>query len=362
MQAVGRAIRKQEDKKYGYVILPVVIPKGKSPEQALSDNKTYKVVWQVLNALRSHDSEFDALINNLELNKNKPDKIKVLGLGFGSEEEAEEFEEKTNPGISPILKYHIKDVEEKIYAKIVEKCGDRMYKERLAKETKTACETITTRIESLLKTKPSIKQEFQKYHEGLQSSINQDISEKEAVSMLSEHLITKPAFDKIFEDYTFSEHNPISKTMKKILNSLDEYGFKNELKDLESYYQGISKRLAKIGNSAGRQTVIKELYEDFTKTAFPKIAKRLGVSYTPIEVVDFILQSANELLKQEFNKSLTDKNIHILEPFAGTGSFINRLISDKNFIQKEDLPRKFNKEIHVNERLLLPYYVSSINI
>ena len=362
VQAVGRVIRKQEGKNYGYVILPVVIPAGKSPEEALNDNQTYKVVWQVLNALRSHDRDFDTIVNNLELNKKKSDKIKVLGVGFGSESEEKEFEEKTDAQIRLNLQYSIEEIEEKIYAKIVEKCGDRVYEEKWAKEIEEACKTISTRIKSLLKQKPEINKEFQNYYEGLKSSINQDIREEEAVSMLSEHLITRPAFDKIFEDYKFSENNPVSKTMKKVLDKLDTYNFRNELKDLQKFYEGISKRLDGIDNSESRQKIIKELYENFIKTAFPKTAEKLGVAYTPVEIVDFIIKSADEILRKEFKKGLTDKGVHIIDPFVGTGTFINRLISNENLIKQEDLQRKFKEELHANEILLLPYYVASINI
>ncbi len=362
VQAVGRIMRKLEGKQYGYVILPVVIPTGKSPEQALNDNETYKVVWQVLNALRSHDSKFNALINNLELNENKPDKIKVIGIGYGSEKERKEVEEKTNPQIQLNLQYSIEEIEDKIYAKIVEKCGDRVYEEKWTKEIEKACKTISVRIKSLLKTKPQINKEFQTYYKGLKSCINEDIKEEQAVSMISEHLITRPAFDKIFENYKFSENNPVSKTMKKVLSRLDEYGFSNELKDLEKFYQGISGRIEGIDNSASRQKFIKELYENFIKTAFPKTAEKLGVAYTPVEIVDFILRSADEILKDEFGKKLTNKGVHVIDPFVGTGTFLNRLIQMNPVIEKKDLPRKFKHELHANDILLLPYYVASINI
>ena len=362
VQAVGRIMRKQEDKKYGYVILPVVIPAGKSPEQALNDNETYKVVWQVLNALRSHDSKFNSIVNNLELNQNKTNKIKVVGIGYGSEKETKEMEETTNPAIQLHLQQSIEEIEDKIYAKIVEKCGDRIYEDKWAKEIEKACSTISTRINSLLKTKPAIKEEFESYYKGLKSCINEDVTEEQAVSMLAEHLITRPAFDKIFENYQFSEKNPVSKTMKKVLDRLDEYGFSNELKDLKRFYEGISRRLDGIDNSAGRQKVIKELYENFIKTAFPKTAEKLGVAYTPVEIVDFILRSANEILKDEFKKGLTDEGVHVIDPFVGTGTFLNRLIHNKSVIEQKDLPRKFKDELHANEILLLPYYVASINI
>ena len=117
-----------------------------------------------------------------------------------------------------------------------------------------------------------------------------------------------------------------------------------------------------IDNPKGKQEIIKFLYENFIKTAFPKEAEKLGVAYTPIEVVDFILHSANTLLKQEFNRALTDEGVHILEPFLGTGAFLNRLISSDELIKEKDLPRKFKSELYGNEILLLPYYIASINI
>ena len=362
VQAVGRVMRKQEGKKYGYVILPVVIPIGKSPEQSLNDNDTYKVVWQILNALRSHDSRFNAIINNLELNKNKPEQIQTIDIGCGNVEEEKDGRRMNEPEILLNLKYNIKDIESKIYAKIVEKCGNMAYEKKWTKEIEKICKIISKRIENLLKQSPKIQKEFQNYYDGLKSSINEDIKKEEAISMLSEHLITKPAFDKIFEGYKFSESNPVSKTMKKVLDNLDRYGFKNELKDLEKFYKRIGERIDRIDNSEGRQKIIKELYENFIKTAFPKTAEKLGVAYTPIEVVDFILKSANEILKEEFNRSLTSEDVHVIDPFVGTGTFINRLIQIDSLIENKDLHRKFSKEIHANEILLLPYYVASINI
>ncbi len=361
VQAVGRIMRKQKDKKYGYVILPVVTPADKTPEQALNDNKTYQVVWQVLNALRSHDSRFDAIINQLELNNNK-NKIKAIGIGYEKKSETKEVEEVTNPLIKMSLQYSIEEIENKIYAKIVEKCGDRIYEEKWAKEAEQACKTISTRIKSLINKNPVISKEFNTYHEGIKSCINEGVKEEEAISMLSEHIITKPAFDKIFENYKFSETNPISKAMRKVLDRLYGYKLENELKNLKSFYNGISKRLEGIDNSFGRQKVIKEFYENFIKTAFPKTAEKLGVAYTPSEIVDFILKSANEILKSEFNKGLTDKGVDVIDPFVGTGRFINRLIQMTPLIEKKDLPRKFKNELHANEIMLLPYYIASVNI
>lgn len=370
VQAVGRAIRKLSGKKYGYIILPVVIPAGETPEQALDDNKTYQVVWQGLNALRSHDSQFNAIINNLDLNENKTSKIKIINVGGnGKKGETDEgptegTDKPTNPEISKsIQQYTIDQIEHKIYAKIVEKCGDRAYRETWIKGIKDTVQTLQTRINSLISGNSRIEEAFQKYLSGLHNSINPQITKETATSMLAEHIVTKEVFDKIFEGYRFSDHNPISKTIQKFLSSLDQYGFSNELKQLEGFYDSVGPRISKIDNSKGRQKAIKDLYGDFIKEAFPKMAERLGVAYTPVEIVDFILQSADEILKQEFGRGLTDKNVHIIDPFVGTGTFINRLIqNDHEMIKDKDLKRKFERELHANEILLLPYYIASINI
>ena len=367
VQAVGRAIRKLQGKEYGYIILPVVIPSGKTPEQALDDNKTYQVVWQVLNALRAHDSSFNAVINNLDLNENKTPKIKIIDVGGKDGKDKDTTESTDKPtGKLPksIQQYTIDQIEHKIYAKIVEKCGDRAYKETWIKGIKDTVQTLQTRINSLITGSPQIKSEFKKYLSGLHNSINPEITKETATSMLAEHIVTKEVFDKLFEGYKFSDHNPVSKTIQEFLKSLDKFGFSNELKQLEGFYDSVGSRISKIDNSKGRQRAIKDLYGDFIKTAFPKMAERLGVAYTPVEIVDFILQSADELLKQEFRRGLTDENVHIIDPFVGTGTFINRLIQNEyvELIKDKDLKRKFEKELHANEIMLLPYYIASINI
>ena len=357
VQAVGRVMRKKEGKDCGYVILPVVIPEGVDPVAALDDNKTYKVVWQVLNALRSHDKSLENTIQDLHLNENKPDKIKIIGVGAVCEQA-----QMSASDVNVSWQHNLADLSEKIYAKIVGKHGGRLYDEKWTKHIAKITGTVSTRIKGLLKTNPAIKQKFFQYLQGLQAIINNDIKAEDATQMLAEHLVTKPAFDSIFKDYKFSQHNPISKSMEAVLASLDAYGFRNELKGCDKLYASAADRIERIDNSAGRQEIIKEMYEGFIKGAFPKVAEKLGVAYTPVEIVDFILHSVEQLLQREFGKGLTDRGVHIIDPFVGTGTFIARLLQIKKLIKDRDLNYKFKNEIHANEILLLPYYIASINI
>ena len=355
VQAVGRVMRKAKGKKFGYVILPVVIPAGSNATKELENVDTYKVVWQVLNALRSHDNKFDTHINNLNLNENKSDRIKVLGIGNGDEKQP------TTNDVNNHWQHNVEDLNQRVYAKIVEMCGDRLYEDKWHKRIKEITDTVSTRIDGLIKTSKAIKQKFDEYLHGLQASINKDVNTDDAKQVLAQHLVTKPAFDAIFKGHTFSEQNQISQAMEKVLDSLDKYGFRNELADCEVFYEKISKRLEGINNSAGRQTVIKDLYGNFLAKAFPKMSERLGIVYTPIELVDFALHSVEHLLQENFGKSLTDKGVQIIDPFVGTGSFLVRLL-ELDLIKDEDLEYKYRHEIHANDCLLLPYYLTSVNL
>ena len=364
VQAVGRVMRRAEGKKYGYVILPVVIPAGKTPEEALDDNNTYAVVWEVLRALRSHDDRFDAIINSIDLNEGDPPNVDVIGIGSEGDEEGDEQDtQAVEIDLNKQLEFDLPEEYRKaIYAKLVEKVGNRRYWENWAKDVAKIYEVIVQRIKDLNDKQAQVKKTFDEFHAGIKQNINDSLMYEEAISMLAQHLITRPVFDALFKDYAFSQNNPVSLSMAKVLAVMDKHGLDNELKDLEKFYNSVKERAAGIDNAAGRQKVIIELYEKFFKTAFAETAERLGIAYTPIEIVDFILASANAVLKKEFERGLTDENVHIIDPFTGTGSFINRLIENEDLIKQKDLKRKFSKELHANEILLLAYYIASVNI
>lgn len=360
VQSVGRIMRRAEGKKYGYIILPVGIPAGMAPDEALKDNKKYKVVWQVLQALRAHDDRFNAVINQMDLNKKRPSNIQIIGVGGG-----ESGEGVTGANGPQQINMNFPEIEEwrdSIYAKIVLKCGSRPYWENWAADVAKIAEKHSENIKKLLKTNESkSKKEFLKFLEGIRKNINPSISEDDAIEMLSQHLITKPIFDALFEHYPFTDKNPVSRSMQSVLKALESDSFKEDSEKLKSFYDSVRIRVKGIDNAEGRQRIIVELYDRFFKVAFPKMADRLGIVYTPIEVVDFIISSVESVLKKEFDKSLSDKDVHILDPFTGTGTFIVRLLQS-GIIKKEDLKRKFTNELHANEIVLLAYYIAAINI
>ena len=356
VQSVGRVMRKAPHKKYGYIIIPVLIPENINPEEALNDNESYKVVWSVLNALRAHDDRFNAVVNKIDINKTKPTNI-IIGAPDNS---GDGNGEVTEPGSiydsQKTLPFPIEVVQNAIYAKMVEKVGDRKYFEQWAKDVAKIAQIQIDRIRVLIEKSDEHKKAFESFIKGLQENINSDIDSEEAIEMLSQHIITRPIFEALFE-----KNNPISSSMEEILNLLLEQQFEKETEELKAFYDDVRVRVGNIDNSEGKQKIIVELYEKFFKTAFPKLVERLGIVYTPIEVVDFIINSVEDILKKEFNRSLTDENVNILEPFVGTGTFISRLLQSGN-IKPKDLERKYQKEIFANEIILLAYYIATVNI
>lgn len=368
VQSVGRVMRKAEGKKYGYIIIPIVVPSNIEADKALDDNERYKVVWTVLNALRAHDDRFNATVNKIELNKKKPENILVGRPDWSFDDDGNPFQVNEDPvayetakDFAAQLSLQFEELQNVVFARMVQKVGDRRYWEQWAKSVAEIAQRQTERIKKLIAQEGKHKKAFEKFVKGLHKNINPSVQDEEAVEMLSQHIITKPVFDALFEGYSFVQHNPMSQSMQKMLDLLEEEALEKDTETLNKFYESVKMRASGIDNAAGKQKIIIELYDKFFKTAFPKMVEQLGIVYTPVEVVDFIIHSVADILEKEFGRSISDENVHILDPFTGTGTFITRLLQSGR-IKPEDLKRKYKKEIHANEIVLLAYYIASVNI
>ncbi|OQJ71610.1 helicase [Leuconostoc pseudomesenteroides] len=370
VQAVGRIMRKAEGKDYGYIILPIVIPTDETPETILDNNKNYETVWQVINALRSVDERFEAMID--KLNMAKPKQLKVIGVGSAPDQmnDRESNTDIANPvSVQTELNLDWDKFEGAIFGKIVQKVGDRKYLENWSQDVAKIAERQISWIKNKLSDKKDpISLEFKKFVSSLQHNINESIDENQAAEMLSQHLITKPIFESLFEEYSFVNQNPVSQAMESIVIELEKAGFTKEQENLEPLYESVRMRAEGIEKAEDKQKIIVTLYDKFFKTAFKATTERLGIVFTPIEVVDFIVHSVDDVLKKHFGKSLASKDVHILDPFTGTGTFIVRTLTylkeqmDAGEISLADITRKFMKELHANEIVLLSYYIAAINI
>ena len=371
VQAVGRVMRRAPGKKHGYIILPVVVPAGDDPASALDRNNAYAHVWEVLQALRSHDERFDAWVNKLDLNRdhtNAP--VAVIGVGPRGGEVNEEpggangdrrIRDETAQYVMAGLDERAEQWREAIYAKIVERCGERRYWEQWAESVSDIARRHHARIRSLIEAPSGAGERFGEFVAALRNNLNDSISEDDAAAMLSQHLITRPVFDALFGGSEFTALNPVSQVMQRMADELEGRGLEAETEELAGFYDSVRRRVEGIDNAEGRQRVAVELYDNFFRRAFPRDAERLGIVYTPVEIVDFIIRSVAELLHEHFGASLGDEGVHILDPFTGTGTFVARLLQS-GLIGRADLPRKYREELHANEIMLLAYYIAAVNI
>jgi predicted helicase len=354
VQSVGRVMRKADGKKYGYIILPVGIPsdKVKDYNTYIESDPQFKGIWRVIKALRAHD---ERLVDEAEFRR----KVKVIGGGKKGGGEG------GDGGESGSLDFDFPDlpidaINEAVYAAIPKKLGDREYWSEWAKSVAGIAERLIARINDLI-LKPSPKKEFNKFLKGLQENINPAVGRIEAIEMLAQHIITRPVFEALFDGYSFTQNNPVSKAMQSVIKLMDDHDVSSETENLEKFYTNIRERVSLAQSDKSRQDIIRNLYDTFFKNAFPRLAERLGIVYTPVEVVDFIIHSVEAALQKHFKKGLTDKGVQIHDPFTGTGTFPVRLLQS-GLIRPEDLAHKYKHEMHANELVLLAYYIAAINI
>nr|WP_221238559.1 type ISP restriction/modification enzyme [Roseospira visakhapatnamensis] len=389
VQSVGRVMRRAEGKRMGYVILPVGVPAGVEPEQALKDNERYRVVWQILNALRAHDDRFDATINQASLGQDVSDHIEIvgitgpgspeldaitatvdelplrvraeasgLGLGHGGDGEREDMGGPTQIEMT----YAVDEFSRAIMARIVKRCGTRDYWEDWATNIAQIAKNHITRLTGILATpNTEARAAFDSFLEELQDDLNDSLTEADAIEMLAQHIITRPVFQVLFEGHQFTQENPVSRAMQRVLDVLDEANLDKESRDLEKFYASVQTRARGITDPKAKQNLVVELYDKFFRRAFPRTTEKLGIVYTPVAIVDFIIRSVDEVLREQFGQTLGSRGIHIMDPFTGTGSFVTRLLQS-GLIAPEEMAQKYRHEIHANEIVLLAYYIAAVNI
>ncbi len=345
VQSVGRVMRKAPGKEFGYVILPVAIPAGITPNEALDNNDTFKIVWQVLNALRSHDEMFAKEINSLILDKKTEvtgpitSRISVSILGDDDQE---------GPPITELF--------DKIKSKLIQKVGDFDYYEKYGAKLGKASSTVEVRIRNMIKSSSSLQKELEKFHQDLKEMINESVTKDEAIRVISQHVILSRVFDELFSG-EFTSHNPISIELNKMAG---KFGLNEELEELEDFYEDVKKEVAEIKTGEARQKFIKTIYGNFFASTAKKETEQHGVVYTPVEVIDFIIQSVEQLLHENFDVGLNERSVKVLDPFTGTGTFLTRIL--ESGLITNNLYEKYKHDLYANELILLAYYIATVNI
>ena len=389
IQAVGRVMRRAEGKDFGYIILPVFVPAGMHPEDALDSSDAYKAVWQILQALRSHDERLEAQINALSFEYTEVVQVKTLDesklkrkdqaeittevitnegsvsyTNINDNETDESSKTTRNPQLEFALSYSsTAALDRSIHAQIVKRVGTKVYWPDWAEDVANIAKRHIDSITHIITTSKAAAIEFERFLTGLRDSLNPSITSTDAIEMLAQHIITLPVFESLFAGVGFAQSNPVSIAMEQMVSVLEtlDYGDKTDRNALSDLYYSVQTRAEAIQSDSGRQRIIKELYENFFSKAFKATSEKMGIVYTPNEVVDYMLHATDQMLRKEFGIGMEDDGVHILDPFTGTGTFIVNLIQSA-LISDNKLRSKYLNELHANEILLLAYYIATINI
>ena len=382
VQAVGRVMRNAPDKHTGYVVLPVVVKDGTSAADAL-DTSAFKDVWAVLRALRSHDERLDVIVNSADLAA--AGRLPVTVLDATRVGRAARSGGVHGPGAGEQLELEIEfGLRGKVASVLVDKVGDKQHWKRWGKRTASIAASVQADIDKLRKT-DALEKAWAEFAAGIRERIGgTDLAaggaafpdDAELARMLAQHAITMPVFEALFKGSRFADRNPMCLALSGVLDEFTAGGLDTDTRcaPLVGFYKSVDDRLAGAVTGDARIGVLLEVYEGFFEAAMPDVCDKLGLVYTPVEIVDFVLRSADAVARQQFGRGLTDDDVHILDPFTGTGTFINRLITGHRtdggpLIEDADLDRKFSgdgddtpPELHANELVLLAYYIAAVKI
>ena len=221
--------------------------------------------------------------------------------------------------------------------------------------------SLANLIQKERETSRQFKVAFAEFHEKCRQAINPNLSEAAVEEMLIQHLLTEEIFRTVFDNPDFTRRNVIAVEIEKVIDALIEQSFSRQefLRPLNPFYERIKRTAATISDFSQKQGFLNTVYEQFFQGFSVKDADTHGIVYTPQPIVDFMVKSVDQILQTEFNRSLSDSGVHIIDPFVGTGNFIVRIMRE---IQKTALADKYQSELHCNEVMLLPYYIASMSI
>ena len=216
-------------------------------------------------------------------------------------------------------------------------------------------------IEQRHETDPAFKKAFTGFYDTCRTAINPHLSQDAVEEMLVQHILTERIFRTVFNNSAFTRRNIIAREIENVVDTLIRQAFSREefLKPLDRFYIAIEQAAMLCRDFSQKQHFLNTFYEKFFQGFSEDVADTHGIVYTPQPIVDFMVKSVAHLLETEFNRSLSDSGVHIIDPFVGTGNFIVRFMQD---IQGTALAEKYRHALHCNEVMLLPYYIASLNI
>ena len=372
-QAVGRAVRKDPSNpdKVGYVIVPVVVAEGADPESALTKSPDWGTLANVLAALRSHHPGWEARLQQLVLGETRAldgglmvvlaDVARArpapLADGAGKEDEA------ATPEQMPLS---LRVVAEQLRPLVVKRFGRARYWRDWAQSVGHSYEALQEVIGGLIKSNAGVRSCVAAFEAVLRDSVHQGIDRAQTVSMLAQHQITRPIFRALFgREGARGGKPPMSTALETAMNELEARGTALETNDLKGFYTEVGKTVEGMQEPRSRQQLLRELYDGFFKQAFGAATKSMGIAYTPEELIDWVLYMADDGVRQlsHGQRGLGCADVHVMDPFAGTGQVLVRAISDARLVSRRQCLGKWERrEWHFNEIELLAYCIANANI
>ena len=330
-----------------------------------------------MRALRAHDERIDHWLNAKRI-----DQVRLLTDRIRDDRTGDE-----EPGLQLDIPFEFGD---SFASMLLDHCGDGHLYATWGKRAAVICRQVEQRVTRLLSEHDESGEAFERFHRNLQRLIGeQQITPEAAAEMVAQHVVTIPIFDHVVTVEGFVDKNPLARALGSLLEVFRDHGhtFEEELRPLSRAYRSMERAFRGAASGAERLDVPREIYESFFKAAMPAVVQSLGIVYTPVKIVDFMLRSVDAVCRDQFGKGLTSPGVHVLDPFTGTGTFLNRLLTAKGangryLVRSEDLERKYGRaeeggkgapgemhaalrapgELHANEIVLLAYYIAALKI
>lgn len=354
-QAVGRAMRTTDHKTKGHIVIPVVIDEQEEdPNRKLAQSE-FANVANVVRALRSHDDRVDYWVSDPDICQLKGKfNVRVIGNGKKTKRTQREVEQ---------LRFQLT---QQLASVIVDKVGDKKMWPRWGQQAAKVCADVRSRLKSSL-TDPVCQQAFEELVYELGKVMGGQVDPDSTEEMVAQHIVTIPVFDAMFHGH-FAQVNPISRRIDTLRKTLEMQGinFQGDCAPLQRAYDRMKEVFDAAGDADKKVDVLREIYDGFFKEAMPNAIKQLGIVYTPIQIVDFIIKSAAAICEKEFGVHISDQYVQFYDPFCGTGTFPTRLLDafgrDGKPIVPDNALENVWKNMHGSEIVMLAYYVSALQV
>lgn len=258
----------------------------------------------------------------------------------------------------------LKMLQENIAVTMLDKVGDRQYWDTWGQDAAKAYRQVKGRLERHRDSNIEFADEIRETAAALAATLGALGTEEETIATLAQYFVIKPVFKALFGSDEYFSDSPLSKAMNRLAETVEILELDNETAPLSEFYSHVAEKAATVKKHEHRQQLIKHLYQDFIRTVFPAEAKKFGVVYTPNEIVDFILRSVDWALKEHLHidDGIASEEVNVLDPFAGTGTFLVNLIANSDLLPDDKLKHKYLNNLHSTEIMALPYWATELNM